>query len=78
MKAHSDIKRIMFSARQIQERVKQVADEITQDYKGKRPMIAGVLKGAWIFVADLLRQVELDVDVDFICVASYEIGRAHV
>ena len=51
MKAHSDIKRIMFSARQIQERVKQVADEITQDYKGKRPMIAGVLKGAWILFA---------------------------
>ena len=77
MKAHSDIKRIMFSARQIEERVKQVADEITQDYQGKRPLIAGVLKGAWIFVADLLRQVELDVDVDFICVASYGGGRTY-
>ena len=77
MKTHKDIKSVMYTAEQIQERVKQVADQITQDYQGKRPLIAGVLKGAWIFVADLLRQVNLDVDVDFICVASYGGGRTY-
>ena len=77
MTKHNDIKEILFTERQIKERIESVAKQITQDYANKRPLIVGVLKGAWIFVADLLREVELDVDVDFICAASYGGGRTY-
>lgn len=77
MTTHESIKRVMFTSEEVTKRIKEVASEISQDYKGKRPLVVGVLKGAWIFVADLLREVELDVDVDFICAASYGGGRTY-
>ena len=48
--------------------------QITADYKGTRPIVIGILKGAWIYLADLLREVDLDVDVDFMSVSSYGSG----
>lgn len=69
-----DIKEIMFSAEQIKNRINEMAKQIAQDYAGKRPLVIGVLKGAWIFVADLLRSLELPADVDFICASSYGSG----
>ena len=69
-----DIKEIMFSAEQIKKRIDEMAKQIAQDYAGKRPLVIGVLKGAWIFVADLLRSLELPADVDFICASSYGSG----
>lgn len=74
MKNSDDIKKIMFSAEQIRKRVEEMAKQICDDYAGKRPLIIGVLKGAWIFVADLLRAMELPADVDFICASSYGSG----
>lgn len=71
MKHSNDIKEIMFSEARIQERVQEIANQIAVDYAGKRPLVIGILKGAWIFVADLLRELELPVDVDFICTSSY-------
>lgn len=74
MKHSDDIKEIMFSADQIQARIEEMAKQIAVDYAGKRPLVIGVLKGAWIFVADLLRSLELPSDVDFICASSYGSG----
>lgn len=74
MKNSKDIKEIMFSAEQIRNRVYEMAKQIDADYAGKRPLIIGVLKGAWVFVADLLRAMELPADVDFICASSYGSG----
>ncbi len=71
MKNCNEIKSIMFSEQQIQERIEQMAKQIAVDYAGRRPLVIGVLKGAWIFVADLLRSLELPADVDFICASSY-------
>lgn len=74
MKYSNDIKEVMFSAEQIKTRVCEIAKQIADDYAGKRPLVIGVLKGAWIFVSDLLRELELPVDVDFVCTSSYGSG----
>lgn len=74
MKQCNDIKEVMFSADQIRNRVSEIAKQIAADYKGNRPLVIGVLKGAWVFVADLLRELEIPADVDFICASSYGSG----
>lgn len=71
MKRSDDIKEVMYSSKQIQTRVEQMAKQIAADYAGRRPLVIGVLKGAWIFVADLLRALDIPADVDFICASSY-------
>lgn len=74
MQHTNDIKKTLFTKDQIATRIQQVGKEITQQYLGKRPIVIGVLKGAWIFLADLLREVDVDVDVDFMSVSSYGSG----
>ena len=54
----------------IQKRVRQVAHQITRDFKGERVHIVGVLKGACIFLSDLVRELSLDTSIDFIAVSS--------
>lgn len=58
--------------RQIQRRVRQLADEISRDYAGKHLTLVSVLKGSVIFFADLVRNLTIDCSVDFMAVASYE------
>ena len=60
-----------FTKEQIAERVAELGAQITADYKGTKPVVIGVLKGAWIFLADLLREVDLGVYLDFMSVSSY-------
>lgn len=55
----------------IQKRVREVAHQITRDYKGQRVHLVGVLKGACIFLSDLVREINLDTSIDFIAVSSY-------
>ncbi len=68
------IKATLVSEQQIKERIAELGKQITADYKGTRPIVIGILKGAWIYLADLLREVDLDVDVDFMSVSSYGSG----
>ena len=65
---------VMISAEQIAERVRQLAAQISADYAGKRPLLVGVLKGSWIFLADLVRQLTIPVRCDFVRVSSYGMG----
>jgi hypoxanthine phosphoribosyltransferase len=58
-------------ADELQERVRELAAEITRDYAGREVLLLGVLKGAVFFVADLMRQVELPCELDFMAVSSY-------
>ncbi len=62
---------IMLSAEQIEERVKELAAEISRDYKDKKPLLVGVLKGAVIFLSDLIRYMDIPVELDFMAVSSY-------
>jgi len=55
----------------INKRVRELADRISKDYKGKVPIFIGVLNGAFIFMSDLVRQVKLDTEIDFLKLSSY-------
>jgi hypoxanthine phosphoribosyltransferase len=55
----------------INKRVKELADIISKDYKGKVPIFIGVLNGAFVFMSDLVRQVKLDSEIDFLKLSSY-------
>lgn len=59
----------------IQKRVREVARQITNDFKGERVHLIGVLKGACIFLSDLVREINLETSIDFIAVSSYGKGK---
>ncbi|MFZ0211710.1 MAG: hypoxanthine phosphoribosyltransferase [Candidatus Acidiferrales bacterium] len=59
----------------IQKRVRAVAREISRDFAGERVHLIGVLKGACIFLSDLIREIDLDTSIDFMAVASYGKGK---
>ena len=62
---------ILFPADVIAARVTELGAAITADYAGRQPLLVGVLKGAFVFMADLLRAVHVPVEVDFLAVSSY-------
>jgi hypoxanthine phosphoribosyltransferase len=66
-----DIREILISEEQIQQRVRELGDQISVDYQGKCPILVGVLKGVLFLMADLLRVITLPTEVDFLAVSSY-------
>lgn len=62
---------ILFTEDQIRERISALAGEITRDYQGRSPVLVTMLKGAVVFLADLFRQIDLPVRVDFMSITSY-------
>lgn len=54
--------------------MERLASEISTDYRGKRPLLIGVLKGAFVFLADLIRHLTIPVEVDFVRLSSYGSG----
>lgn len=69
-----DIERIFFSEEQILARVKELGAQITKDYESKNPMFIGVLKGSFVFMADLIKNIDTYCDMDFMAVSSYGSG----
>ena len=67
-----DIKEILFSREMIYDRVSEIGAQITKDFEGKDPVFIGVLKGCFIFMADLMRCVDLKCSMDFMAVSSYK------
>ncbi|MGD0427156.1 MAG: hypoxanthine phosphoribosyltransferase [Candidatus Acidiferrales bacterium] len=63
--------KILIRRAAIQKRVREVAHLITKDFKGERLHLIGVLKGACIFLSDLVREINLETSIDFIAVSSY-------
>ncbi len=61
-------------AKQLERRVREMAEQISADYAGQQPVIVGVLKGAWVFMADLVRQLSIPVRCDFVRLSSYGVG----
>lgn len=66
-----NIGRIVVAADDLQARIGELGKEITSDYQGRPPLLVGVLKGAFMFMADLSRAIDLPVEFDFMAVASY-------
>jgi hypoxanthine phosphoribosyltransferase len=67
----SDIKEVLISEEQIQSKVKDLAGQIARDYRDKSPVLVGVLNGAFVFLADLMRHLDLDCTLDFVAWSSY-------
>lgn len=63
--------RIVVSADELQARIAELGKELTSDYAGRPPLLVGVLKGAFMFMSDLARAVDLPVEFDFMAVSSY-------
>lgn len=68
---NGDTFEIMISEQKIKDRVKELADEINADYAGKVPVFIGILNGSFIFFADLIREITIDCEVDFLKLSSY-------
>ena len=69
-----DIQEVLFSQQQLEERVDQIAQEITRDYAGKEIVLISVLRGSFVFMADLCRRIDLPCTIDFMSVSSYGSG----
>jgi len=63
--------RILFSRGEIEAAVKRLAAEIRKDYLGKRPILIGILKGSFMFMADLIRLLDFPLEVEFVRLSSY-------
>ena len=69
-----DVERVLFSEEELRRRVAEIAAEIDRDYAGKEPLLVSVLRGSFVFMADLVRQIHLPCTVDFMAVSSYGSG----
>ncbi|MBD5115840.1 MAG: hypoxanthine phosphoribosyltransferase [Ruminococcaceae bacterium] len=68
---NNSIEKILFSEEEIREKVTQVGKKISEDYKGKNPVLVGILKGSVIFMADLMRAVDINCKIAFLSARSY-------
>ncbi len=68
---HESLGEVLFDLETIRKRVRELGAQITADYRGKNPHLIGILKGASIFHADLVRAIDLGLSIDFIAVGSY-------
>ena len=69
-----DIERVLFTEQELKDRVAEIAAQIDRDYAGKEPMLISVLRGSFIFMADLCRAIDLPCTLDFMSVSSYGKG----
>ena len=71
---HPDIEEILLDEQDIKDIVKKVGSEITRDYADKNPLVIAVLRGAVVFMADIMRAIECPLSIDFMAVSSYGDG----
>ncbi len=67
-----DIQKILITEEQLRTRIAQLGQQLTQDYAGKTPVIVGVLKGVVVFYADMIRQIKVPCQMDFMWISSYQ------
>ena len=68
------IERVLFSEEELKTRIKELGAEIGREYAGRKPLMIGILKGSVMFFADLLREIEGDLEIDFMAISSYGNG----
>ena len=71
---HKDLAYVLIDEKKLHQRVREMAKQIEADYRGKELMMVGILKGSFVFFADLVREIELDFPLDFMIVSSYRAG----
>lgn len=68
--------KVLFSAETIAKRVDELGKELSEEYRGKKPLVISLLRGSFVFASDLVRAMDIDLEVDFITTASY--GHAEI
>ena len=68
----NDILKVLLTEEEIQARVKELGAEISREYEGKDPVVLGVLKGVVVFYADMIRNITVPCQMDFMCLSSYQ------
>ncbi len=71
MTMHSDIEQILLSKEDIEKIIVRLGQEITSDYQGKKLLLVGILKGSVVFMADLMRNIDIPCKIDFMALSSY-------
>lgn len=65
------LERILFSQEQLADRVAELGRQISADYRGKTPLFVGILRGCILFYSDLMKNISIDCNMDFMCLSSY-------
>lgn len=68
---HNDIAKVLITEEQIQQKVRELGHAISSDFAGRNPLVICVLKGAFIFMADLVKHLTIPLEIDFMAVSSY-------
>ena len=71
MELHPNIERVLFTAEEMKKRTIEIGEQISRDYEGREIYMVGILKGAVVFFADLLRSITVPVKIDFMAISSY-------
>ena len=69
-----DVKEVLILSSEIQEKVRELGERITVDYRGEKPLLIGVLRGAVVVMGDLMRNIDLQCEIDFMDISSYGTG----
>jgi hypoxanthine phosphoribosyltransferase len=69
-----DVREVLVSSDQIQDKVQEIGARISEDYRGEQPLLVGILRSAVVFLSDLIREVDLKCEIDFMEVSSYGTG----
>lgn len=67
----NDIQEVLYSEETIQAKVKELGEQLGRDFEGRNPLVICVLKGAFIFISDLVKNMDIPLEVDFMAVSSY-------
>ena len=69
-----DVREVLIPSSEVQEKVRELGALITEDYKGERPLLVGILRGAVVVMSDLMRSIDLPCEIDFMDISSYGSG----
>ena len=69
-----DVKEVLITSQEIDDKVREIGARITEDYKGEKPLLIGILRGAVVIMSDLMRYIDLQCELDFMDIGSYGTG----
>ena len=69
-----DVKEVLITSEEIEDKVREIGARITEDYKGEKPLLIGILRGAVVIMSDLMRNIDLQCELDFMDISSYGTG----
>jgi len=69
-----DVKEVLITSQEIDDKVREIGARITEDYEGEKPLLIGILRGAVVIMSDLMRHIDLQCELDFMDISSYGTG----